>query len=1262
MKRFISAISTVLLIVSAASAQTDRGTITGTILDPAGAVIPNASVEAKNIETSAAYSGASTNTGNFTLSSLPAGTYEFSVSAAGFKKYIRPGIQVQVAETTRVDATLEVGATTDTVTINAEAPLLKTESGEISHQIDYSQADQLPLFTLNGGGGSLGNIRDPLSVITILPGADYSTDNTLRVNGMPSSSQAVRVEGQDATNGMWKETNQGVQQGVDAIQEVSIQTSNFAAEYGQVGGGYINYTMKSGTNQYHGSGYDYFQNEFLNAATPFTNNGDGGHIKNELRRNDYGFTVGGPLSIPKVYNGKDKTFFFFNFEQFRQSTVTSTTVASVPLASELAGNFTAAQFPVPVQPDPLGRSFPTYTVFDPLTARPAPNGQIVEDPFPNDTIPFNRQDPVALKLQALFPAPNAPGIVNNYNVPAFSNYRHTTIPSIKIDQNINAKMKVAGYYSQTYTFSPNSNGFSEALAPVSPTNQRAQTIRVNFDDTITPTLLLHLGVGFLYDHLPTIPPTYDQSQLWAPNQQFPANNLMPSLGGLSSILSGGLALGSGFGAPAPGVSAFGAQVLNEVKPTANANMTWVHGNHTFKFGGEMTLEGFPQKAEIRANGIYTFAGTETENPWEVGNAGLGIFTTGFPLASFLLGSADSLQTSALTDSRLGNQAFGFFVQDNWKLNRKMTLEVGIRYDYATLYTEQYGRMQNAAFTLPNPAAGGLPGTVIYQATCHCSYNHNYPYALGPRLGYAYQIDPKTVFRAGFGVAYSASPDNAFLSYSVPDFQTLSAPLGTGKGIQSSLQQGNPFAPGNVFGNAVLTYPNFSAQYPNQTSSSGCGPAIGPGAGASPCVPPESPFISISPNTGRLPRIFQWSIGFQREIMPNLVIDANYVGNRGAWWTAPTLDTQAYNALTPQGLLADRQFGSTTGINTNVPSDLTLLTTPISSPQVIARFPQLANPNNVYPGFPSYETLGQALRAQPQWNGVPPFLGPPMGDTWYDALQMKVTKRFSHGLTAQGSYTWQKELTLGANANTAYLTPNPPLINDVFNREQNKQISGFDHPEVLVITFTYTTPATKFGGTGTGGKTMRWLARDWTFGGVLRYQSGTLIETPPSSNNFLSQLQRGTANNPAVWGGGATFENYVPGQSCLAVDPNSHFDPTKVLALNANAYNDVGPGVFGVSAPYYINCRWQRQPAESLSLGRIFRVKEKYQIAIRAEFQNVFNRVFFSAPTVGMGTNTLTTPAYNNPGGALSAGYGFVNTFNGAGTQPRTGQLVARITF
>src|SRR5215469_3115435 len=265
-------------------------------------------------------------------------------------------------------------------------------------------------------------------------------------------------------------------------------------------------------------------------------------------------------------------------------------------------------------------------------------------------------------------------------------------------------------------------------------------------------------------------------------------------------------------------------------------------------------------------------------------------------------------------------------------------------------------MQNAAWNLPNSLIGNRAGTVVYEATCNCHFADAYGLSLGPHVGVAYQITPKTVFRAGGAIAYGSAVDQAQLSASVADFYGINPP---------------------AYG------------------------AAAPGV-----IPPASPFISIDPGTGRLPRIFQWSVGFQREIIRNLVVDASYVGNRGAWWAAPLLAAQNYNALTPQFLQ------STYGINVQSPADATLLNTPINSPTVLARFPWLANPNNVYPGFPATQTLRQALRPYPQWGGVPPFLGPPMGDTWFDSLQVKVTKRYTHGLVLNSAFTWEKELTNG----------------------------------------------------------------------------------------------------------------------------------------------------------------------------------------------------------------------------------------------------------
>jgi hypothetical protein len=245
---------------------------------------------------------------------------------------------------------------------------------------------------------------------------------------------------------------------------------------------------------------------------------------------------------------------------------------------------------------------------------------------------------------------------------------------------------------------------------------------------------------------------------------------------------------------------------------------------------------------------------------------------------------------------------------------------------------------------------------------------------------------------------------------------------------------------------------------------------------------------------------------------------------------------------------------------------------------------------------------------------------------------------------------------------------------VYNKALDKQISGFSLPQELVIAFNYTTP--KLAGGSGGFKALSWFARDWTYSGVLRYQSGQLLQTPPSANQLLANLQRGPANNPALWGGGYTFMNRVQGQPLFLVDPNSHFDPTSKLVLNPAAWTEPAFGTFGASAPYFNDFRWQRQPAESMAIGRIFRIKERAQFQIRAEFQNIFNRHFYQPPQDGSGfgqapvfttSPTLKANSLSGTSGLLSGGFGYVNWLNGGSlaqgwVSPRSGQIVARFTF
>src|SRR5678816_4350432 len=283
-----------LLTAGILVAQSDRGTVTGTVSDPAGAVVASAPIQARNVETGALYEAATSTTGNYTLVQLPVGNYELTVVVQGFKKYVRTGLQVGVAQTLRVDIPLEVGATSEAVTVTEATPLLKTESGELSHTVNVGQLKELPLFVVTAG------LRNPYRVMDMIPGTVSETD--IRVNGAPSNSANYRIEGQDASNAQLPSFPTQNQPSVDAIQEVAVQTSNFAAEYGQVGGGVLNITMRSGTNQFHGSAYEYLVNEALNAGQPYTDNGAGSLIRPRTRRNDYGYTFGGPVWVPKIYD------------------------------------------------------------------------------------------------------------------------------------------------------------------------------------------------------------------------------------------------------------------------------------------------------------------------------------------------------------------------------------------------------------------------------------------------------------------------------------------------------------------------------------------------------------------------------------------------------------------------------------------------------------------------------------------------------------------------------------------------------------------------------------------------------------------------------------------------------------------------------------------------------------------------------------------------------------------------------------------------
>ena len=1195
-------------------AQGDRGTITGTVSDPAGAVVAGATVQVRNTDTGAQYQVATTDTGNYTIVQVPAGPYEMSVSVAGFKKYVRNGITVIVAQTLRLDVPLEVGSTSDAVTVTEAAALLKTESGELSHAIETAKLDELPILGIGAQSASTWGLRNPMNSASLIPGTVYNSNTNVKVNGAMSNTQSIRIEGQDATDKFLSYSTVMTQPSVDAVQEVAIQTSNYSAEYGQVGGGLFNFTMKSGTNSFHGMIYDYFVNTIFNASQPYTN------LINAQHRNDFGGNVGGPLWIPKVYNGRNKTFFFVNMELYRETQLFDTTPQTVPTNGMRAGNFSA----LPggnLGTDPLGRPIIQNTIYDPGTARSVTvNGvtSIVTDPFSGNAIPTSRLDPVALKIQALIPTATGSGFVNNL-VPAFPSNTSTTTPAFKADQYLGNKSKVSFYISSignTRQYSPgtgNADGLPLPITAARGNFIKSWTSRANYEYTISPTLLFHLGVGYQHldfeDKSPVL--TYNaQQELGLTGATI--NRNFPTLTGLLST--------AGFGGMVP--MGPGSQTRSlMIKPTGNASLTWVRGNHTFKTGSEVRIEGFPVSPFVPANGAYAFSAAETGLPY-LQNTILAGGAIGSPYASFLLGQVDSGRGGVVTNTREGKHEIGFFVQDTWKVTRKFTLDYGLRYDYSTYLKEQYGRVPDFSPTTPNPSAGGLPGALIYEGTgtghCNCQFAKNYPYALAPRIGGAYQITPTLVLRAGFGVVYADTGEggntaSSNVTYSSPSFGVAA----------TTLSKGSPLTA------AQLAWPNLNpGQYP-----------LGG-------VPSALSANLIDQNAGRPARQVMWSVGLQHTFGQNLLVDVSYVGNRGVWWAAPSLEN--INALTPQILAAH-------GLDITNLANRTLLTSAISSPAAVA-----AGFKAPYAGFPTTATVAQALRPFPQFTTINAIWSP-VGKTWYDSMQVKVTKRLTKGLDFTTAFSWQKSLDLGTESDTIGPGGVGAVEGNLFNRDANKYISGQDQPFVFVTALNYQTPAIG------GNKQISWLLKDWNTGVVLNYASGLPILAPFANNNLNAVTflvpTAAPAGSSLLTGQQATFANRVPGQPLYTQDINCHcFDPSSTFILNPKAWTDPAAGTFGGPA-YYSDYRNPRRPVESVNLGRTWKLRERVQMQIRIDFQNVLNRAYFGNPTNG---NAAASPV-KAANGNTTAGFGYINTAlplasTYAAPGPRGGNLVLKFIF
>ncbi|MBC8166927.1 MAG: TonB-dependent receptor, partial [Bryobacteraceae bacterium] len=1087
-------------------AQTERGTIRGTVVDPAGASITGAKVTARNVQTGVLTTTVSTNAGVYSIPNLRPGTYAVEAEQTGFKKLIRNNVVVEVAGVIGLDLALQVGDLAESVTVSSEAPQLQSESSEVRTTVSPQAYIDLPV--------SASGSRSTEAFIFLAPGTTGNTFDA-HVNGSQTLSKEIQIEGLSMTTAEVGGDPRVLTLPPDAIQEFSLATSSYSAEFGNTGGGVERFVIRSGTNQFHGAGYEYLRNDKLDARGFFN------ATRSVNRQNEYGGSIGGPIWIPKLYNGRNRSFFFFNINYFKFRSGPVNQTASVPTAAFRRGDLSALR-------DAQGN---LIQIYDPATTRADNQGGFTRDPFPNNQIPTSRFSAVSQKVLGFVPLPTLAGIVNNY--PATGNNRNDNRNNtMKFDHLFNSTHRMSG--SWNYGKNTDSGPFAALPRPVANSRDGVlgpgqNTVRLSHDWVISPTVLNHFAAGLTRQHQLLQAP--EQGQNWG--QQL----------GLSGVENG----------PFPVIftdpfTPWGQNqdLLRTISATwaYSDSLSVVKGKHNLKFGVDFRKlqNNLLQGAQ---SGSFTFSRNETAFPSAARRA-----ETGNAFASFLLGEVDagSIQINEVTRGMRLTYLAGY-VQDDFKVSRKLTLNLGLRWDLYTPMREVNDVYSIMDATTPNPAADGRLGALIFagegqgrsgqsRLTDGTSYTN-----FGPRLGFAYSITSRIVMRSAWGLVYyptgalgggnAKPPATGFIAN--PSF------FSQNQGVSSAFRWDNGF-------------PSFPRP-PFINAGFGVGPGLTGGTNTW--------------NTGaRNPsRTQTFNYGLQWQLGAGLMLDTSYVGSKSTRLATGVFNL---NQVDPVYL----RLGE-------------LLTQNIDSPAVAA-----AGFRRPYASFQG--SLAQSLRPFPQYGGIGTVNSANVGNSSYHSLQVKLDKRLSNGFFFLSSYTWGKSLTDASSALSGFFSTS---ARDHYNRSLEKALSVFDVPHRLVGAFTYELPIGPGKPIGNVNGAVGKVIGGWQLTGVLSYQSGTPIGV--GVNNTLPLFNSRNLPN-TVAGVDPTFSK-------------KDFDPARNVLLNAAAFQSPAAFTFGNAGSVLPNARTFNTYNEDFGILKRTRFTESINLELRFEMFNAFNRVIFGGP-------------------------------------------------
>jgi outer membrane receptor protein involved in Fe transport len=1018
-------ILTGLLAVATLVAQQGRGTISGVVTDAQGAAVPSVSVEIRNTGTNAVFRAVTNDAGFYIAPGLAVGQYEVSAEAAGFKRTVHSGVILEVDQKAAVNFKLEIGQVNESVQVVGEAPLVDISSATVGKVVENRRIQELPL-----------NGRNALALAMFTPGVRTSVgpsytgfiDRGVRISTMSINNSPGGMNGQllDGNHNILTWIDEvAVPPAVDAVEEFKVQSGSMSAEFGYTAGGVVNLVTKSGSNTFHGTAYEFVRNDKLDARNAFATS------KENLRYNQFGGSLGGPVR-------RDRTFFFFNYEEYRVRQG-SPRIVTVPVQSERGGDFSNTR-------DIAGALIPIY---DPATTRGS-GSTLARDRFPGNLIPASRLDPVALKVLDLIPLPNRTPTNAFTNS---QNYATQVVPTTdseqyhgRIDHRLSEKNSLFGRISwfnhrpfqKQVVFPGDMYGRKD--------NMSNKNIVVSDTHTFSPTLINEFRVGVVRQYFTFADASYGQD--WPRKLGLPsvvASDVIPTVG-----VSGYTSVGYGI------VGKRGSLNWN-----FQESLTKIHGGHTLKFGVEYRrLEGSNRQTS-NPSGNFTFNAQLTGDP-------LRLAGTGSSVASLVLGSVRSATVDQSQGISMEAYSTTFFVQDDWKLTRRLTLNLGLRHDFQQQPVERYDRLLNFDMT-GKSSVSGLIGRAVYasvngQPRQWRDQDHN---DFGPRVGFAFDVFGKgaTVLRGGYGVYYPFIFYGGSFGSAGTGFASMTTtynPPGSDFNVQAfQFKNGFPYAPMNPLGVA-----GGDDAFLGQT-------------------------IKFTESTGSTPYSQQWSASLQQQLPGRWLIDATYSGNKGSHFITGAYN---YNSLDPQYLSLGR------GLLDNVRNpNAGLVTGSLGAANITRR---------------------QSLLPYPYYGAVN-VTNPHLGSYVSHLFLLSVEKKSARGLTLLFSYTAGKLLSDGLLLPQSDFGENSGresvFQNGKYDRRSERSIDPQDVSQRAVISAVYELPFGAGKRWNPSSAVVRRIVGGWQVNTIGTLQTGLPVSVTGANN-------QSTADRPNSTGASAKLSN------------------------------------------------------------------------------------------------------------------------------------------